>query len=152
MAKPQAGDTTRVTVQAAPESTVFLDGKQQGRTDADGKFVLELYTGEHVVMVTHLDQLMQSQRFTVTAGQSERVVFEGQAAPQTYTTYEGRAGRRGELEGSPGMLWGSLGILALFVFVIVLNHRLFGRSERWVRFERFCTARRSARWTPDRIT
>lgn len=130
MAKPKAGETTAVTVQAAAESTVFLNGQQQGRTDADGELVLELEAGEHVVMVTHPDLVMQSERFTVSAGQPERVVFEGQAAPQVYTTFDDRAGRRGELEGSPGMLWGSLGILVLFVFIIVLNHRLFGRSER----------------------
>ena len=66
-----------MTVQAAAESTVFLDGKRQGLTDAGGEFVLELNEGEHVVMVTRPDLLMQSQRFTVAAGQSERVVFGG---------------------------------------------------------------------------
>ncbi len=130
MAKPEAAKTTTVTVQAAAESTVFLDGQYQGRIDAGGEFVLELDTGEHVVMLTHLDLLMQSKRFTVTAEQPERVTFEGQAAPQVYTTYDDRAGRRGELEGSPGMLWGSLGILVLFVFTIVWSSRLFGRSKK----------------------
>lgn len=130
MAKPKAGETTTVTVQAAAESTVFLNGQQQGRTDADGELVLELEVGEHVVMVTHLDLVMQSERFTVLVGQPERVVFGEQAAPQVYTTYDDHAGRRDELDGSLGMLWGSLSILALFVFIIVLNHRLFGRSER----------------------
>lgn len=131
-AKPKAGKTTTVTVQAAAESTVFPDGQHQGRTDADGEFVLKLDIGEHVVMLTHSDLLMQSKRFTVTAEQPERVTFEAQAAPQVYATYDDRAGRRSELEleGSPGMLWGSLGILVVFVFTIVWSSRLFGRSKK----------------------
>jgi len=99
MTKPKAAKTTTVTVQAAAESTVFLDGQHQGRTDADGELVLELDRGEHVVMLTHPDLLMQSKRFTVTAERPARVVFEGQAAPQVYTTYDDRAGKPGELEG-----------------------------------------------------
>lgn len=130
MAKPKATQKTTVTVQVAAKSKVFVDGTYQGLTGADGELALELAAGEHVVLLTQPDSLMQSERFTVTAGQPERLVFETQAAPQVYTTYDDRAGKPGELEGSPGMIWGGLGIGFLFVFVIVLSSRLFGGSER----------------------
>jgi len=120
-----------VTILEATEgSSVFLNGEYLGRVGQDGEFALpRLRQGEHVVMLTHPDLLAQSKRFTVTAEGPKRIAFGEVAAPQVYVSYEGRAGRKADLDWSPGMLWGVLGILALFVVTAFLSHKLFERSK-----------------------